>query len=222
MRPIIIVRAIFYSSVVVIVSYSANHFYPETKWPNFAPVNHGPYESRYCGTGKSTLVVGASVAYGVGASDADHEWWVLACERLGGYWYNVAGGGNLSENEIPQIKNNPGFERVIVVDGANDLMLGLSPQIPGQIEKRFPKYYNNVQEMRKLRPDMFHVLQPEPFGMSSANTSGYEKELREIYARMALLVDLDLSRADVDYLDVVHFGNHGQKMMADAIVSALQ
>lgn len=215
-------KLLFVAAAVTAASYAANHLYPETKWPNYAPVNHGPGESRDCGPGPSTLVVGASVAYGVGASDTDHEWWAIACRELGGYWYNAAGGGNLSEHEVAQIAGNPGFDRVIVLDGANDLVLGLSPQIPGQIEKRLPRWWRNVAQMRTLRPDMFHVLQPAPFGMPSANTTGHEGELRAIYAQMAMWVDLDLSDANVDYLDLVHFGDRGQRIVADAIVERLR
>ncbi len=215
-------RLIFAALVVTAASAAANHLYPETRWPNYAPVNHGPRVARDCGPGPSTLVVGGSVAYGVGASDADHEWWAIACDRLGGHWFNVAGGGNESSHEVGQIANNPGFDRVIVLDGANDLVLGLSPQIPGQIEKRLPRYAANVKRLRELRPDMIHVLQPAPFGMPSANTTGHEAELRAIYAQMARLVDLDLSAVDVDYLDLVHFGDRGQRIVADAIVEAIR
>ena len=199
-----------------------NHTRPVTRWPNYAPVNHGPGESRDCGPGPSTLVVGASVAYGVGASSTEHEWWVIACNQLGGYWYNAAGGGNESPHEVQQIARNPGFDRVIVLDGANDLVLGLSPQIPGQIEKRLPRWWRNVAQMRTLRPDMLHVLQPAPFGMPSANTSGHEDELRAIYAQMAYWVDLDLSELPVDYLDLVHFGDAGHAKVAAAIVERMR
>lgn len=215
-------KALFASVALTLGATAANHLYPETRWPNYAPVNHAYGMSLDCGPGPSVLVVGASVVYGVGASSTDHEWWVLACRELGGYWYNAAGGGNLSENEVSQIAWNPGFDRVIVLDGANDLVLGLSPQIPGQIEKRLPRWWQNVAKMRELRPDMFHVLQPEPFGIPSANTSGHEDELRAIYAQMALWVDLDLSNANVDYLDLVHFGDRGHRIVADAIVERLR
>ena len=215
-------KALFASVALTLGATAANHLYPETRWPNYAPVNHAYGMSLDCGPGPSTLVVGASVAYGVGASSTEHEWWVLACHALGGYWYNAAGGGNESPHEVQQIASNPGFDRVIVLDGANDLVLGLSPQIPGQIEKRLPRWWRNVAQMRQLRPDMLHVLQPAPFGMKSANTTGHEDELRAIYAQMAYWVDLDLSELPVDYLDLVHFGDAGHAKVAAAIVERMR
>lgn len=215
-------KLLFAATALTVVSVLANQLYPETRWPSNAPRNHDPGMSRDCGPGPRVLVVGASVALGQGASSINTEWWVLACEELGGYWKNVAVPGHRASDEVAQIQGNPGYEVVIVIDGANDLAFGLAPQVPGQIEKRLPRYLANVKEMRALRPDMVHVLQPPPFGVPSMSTLGYEEELRAIYARMASVVDLDLSDANVDYVDLVHFGDRGQRIVADAIVERLR
>lgn len=215
-------KALFASVVLTLASVAANHLYPETHWPNEARVNHGPGESRDCGPGPSTLVVGASVAYGVGASDTEHEWWVIACHALGGRWFNAAGGGHMSWNEVTQIRDNPGYDRVVVLDGANDLVLGLWPSIRGQIDVRYPRWKANIDAMRAMRPDMLHVLQPIPFGVPCPCTAGHEAELRSVYDRMAAVADVDLSRLDVDYVDVVHFGDRGHGLVADAIVGVMR
>lgn len=215
-------KILFAAAAITAASYAANHLYPGTKWPCNAPRTHDPGVGLYCGPGPTTLVVGGSVALGQGASTLDHEWWVLACRQVGGYWYNAAIPGYRTRDEIQLIASNPGFDRVVVLDGANDLMYGLAPDVPGQIEKRLPQWWRNVAQMRTLRPDMFHVLQPAPFGMPSANTTGHEGELRAIYTQMAMWVDLDLSEANVDYVDLVHFGDRGQRIVADAIVERLR
>lgn len=228
---------------LTILSIGYNATRPAPRWPCNAPRNHDPGMDRDCGPGRRYLVVGASVALGQGASTTEAEWWLLACAALGGHWKNVAVPGYRASDEARSIAANPGYDVVIVLDGANDLIYGLAPEIPGQIERRLPEYFAAVLKMRSLvgwelpaeflseheqrEPHqrwgvMLHVLQPAPFGMPSANTTGYEDELRAIYAHMALLVDLDLSGADVDYRDLVHFGDRGQRIVANAIVEALR
>lgn len=215
-------KILFAAAAITAASYAANHLYPKTRWPCDAPRNHDPGMGRRCGPGDSYLVVGGSVALGQGATRTENEWWVLACQRLGGTWLNVAVPGFRAEDEARLISSNPGFDHVIVLDGANDLFHGLAPDVPGQIAKRLPAWWRGVARMRALRPDLLHVLQPAPFGRKSANTDGHEDELRAIYAQMSMWVDVDLSNATVDYVDAVHFGDRGQRIVADAIVERLQ
>lgn len=76
--------------------------------------------------------------------------------------------------------------------------------------------------MRSMRPDMLHVLQPVPMGAPCPCTAGHEAKLRAVYDRMAEVADVDLPRLDVDYLDLVHFGDRGHQLVADAIVERLR
>lgn len=215
-------RVIFGAAVVTAALAAANH------WPARADatVRHGNHDgARYveldCGPGPRVLVLGGSVANGWGASALDREWWAQACRRAGGVWRNAAQPARRVGDEIRQADAHAAFgaEVTIALDGANDLILGLAPQIRGQIERRVEAYRVGARELR--RRGVVVVLQPIPLGGPSLQTAGYEARLREAYREMAREADVDLSALAVDYLDVVHFGDAGHAALAEALTAAI-
>ena len=127
-------------------------------------------------------------------------------------------------DELRQMEENRGFmaDRVIALDGGNDLVLGLAPAIRGQVDRRAAGF---VEGAARLRAHGALVIL-QPIDLSGAHptlqTAGHEAELARAYAEMARAADVDLSGLPVDFLDVLHFGDRGHAMLADRIVEILR
>lgn len=216
-------KILFSAAVVTAAATVANHW-PVRVDTTVRSGNHAPDVTRDCGPGPRVLILGGSVANGWGASDMAHEWWVLACQRVGGTWRNVAVPAARVADELRQYRAAAwDADVVIALDGANDLVLGLAPQIRGQIEHRVEVYRAGVAALRReIGPRLVVIAQPLGLGKPALQTVGHEAELAAAYARMRALADVDLGGLEVDFRDLTHFGDVGQVVVAGAVVRDLR
>lgn len=206
---------------LTVLSYAANHLYPVAP-PTVCPPPAWTQRELDCGPGPRVLVVGGSVALGWGASGFEQTWWVQACRRVGGTWRNAADAAKTAGDALAQMEANRGFApgTTLALVGANDLVYGLAPAIAGQLDARLVRFISSATALRAAGATV--ILQPIPLGAESFEASGHEDEIRAAYATMAQVADVDLSLLPVDYVDLIHFGDRGQRIVADAIVERLR
>jgi len=205
-------RLIFAAATITAAATVANHWprqrlvdvYPPPSWHALVTVD--------CGPGPRVLIVGASVALGWGGDRLDETWWVRLCHMTGGSYTNLAVPATRMADHLEVVRETRGgFDRVLVVTGANDLVLGLAPGVRGQMARRVGEF--DLQAQAAQGSGVLRVLQPSP--------QGYGEEVRAAYAEMAREVDLDLSALPVDYVDRIHFGAAGQGALADSLVGLM-
>lgn len=207
-------KLIVSAGAITLAATIANHWprakladvYPPPSW--HAPVGMD------CGPGPDVLIVGASVALGWGVDDLADTWWAQLCRITGGRYLNLAVPATLVADHLEVLRERGGanVDRIIAIAGANDLVLGLAPAIPHQVERRTRRLQAGLRALDD-RPGVLAVLQPAP--------QGYDAEVRRAYAEMAREVDLDLSALPVDYVDRIHFGRAGQASLARAIAEVM-
>ena len=204
-------KLIFAAATITAAATVANHWprqriaalYPPPPW-------HAPITAD-CGPGPRVLIVGASVALGWGVDRLDETWWVQLCRITGGNYTNLAVPATRVADHLEVLRGlDQRFDRIVAIAGANDLVLGLAPAVPHQVDRRLSAARRGFAELRGV--GVATVLQPAP--------QGYDAEVRRAYAEMAREVDLDLSALPVDYVDRIHFGRAGQASLARAIAEA--
>ena len=205
-------KLIFAAATITAAATVANHWprqriaalYPPPPW-------HAPITAD-CGPGPRVLIVGASVALGWGVDRLDETWWVQLCRITGGNYTNLAVPATRVADHLEVLRGlDQRFDRIVAIAGANDLVLGLAPAVPHQVDRRLSAARRGFAELRGV--GVATVLQPAP--------QGYDAEVRRAYAEMARSVDLDLSALPVDYVDRIHFGAAGQASLARAIAEAM-